>query len=82
MPLKIITESESRSFDGLINLSIILIKDKIKKAYRYTLGSAYALEEYKRLLRRRQPGRAINFLKKNDINKEKEVQANVEDKES
>ena len=75
--MKLMHESTVKNYDGLIDISVYVVNENKAKRYTYTLSSEFAAREFFSLYKRRKPGAALNFLKKNNINKpEKEVKQN------
>ena len=70
--MKIILESITENYDGLIDVSIILTKDDFQKSYSYTIKSKKIIQDCEKLCRKRKYGAALNLLKNNDVSIEKE----------
>ena len=60
--MKLMILSQVRHCDGLIDLDIRIDQGKV---YSFTLASDYDLQTILKI-KRRQPGRAFNFLKKHN----------------
>lgn len=68
MFLEILVESFKRLPSGLIEVSILLRKEKEAwRSYSYSLNCENKLKVVNRLLKQRKPGKALNFLKENNI---------------
>jgi hypothetical protein len=61
------TESVKKNPDGVIDISIYLIKEMTLKKYSYSIQYESDYLKFSKLCQRRKYGAALNFIKKIDI---------------
>jgi len=72
MDLGLIEESVIKNYDGVIDISVTVIKGLFRKSYTFSVRSERDYWDYAKL-RTRKPGKALNFLKKANIKQEGET---------
>lgn len=65
--MTLLIESIMHQWDGTIDLSIIII-DKIKRQYSFTIASNKILDEFRNYCKKKCFGKALNLIKKYNIN--------------